>query len=142
MNKVLLAGRLTRVALKAGDRVVTQATFLIDAESNLKAALKGFAEPVSAFQVLRPSAVESRFGQGHALDRADLFNLGAGRVVLQRHTSRQDFHLEQTIQGSERQCGGGHVDAAAVHLQDSLSRPHTDPPSDRSSQRARLGPFR
>jgi Cu(I)/Ag(I) efflux system membrane fusion protein len=28
--------------LKAGERVVTQATFLIDAESNIRAALAGF----------------------------------------------------------------------------------------------------
>lgn len=32
-----------RDGIKAGDRVVTSATFLIDAESNLKAALKGIA---------------------------------------------------------------------------------------------------
>jgi len=34
-----------RDGLAEGDAVVTSANFLIDAESNLKAALKGFAEP-------------------------------------------------------------------------------------------------
>ena len=33
-----------RDGLAEGDAVVTSANFLIDAESNLKAALKGFAE--------------------------------------------------------------------------------------------------
>jgi Cu(I)/Ag(I) efflux system membrane fusion protein len=33
-----------RDGLAAGEAVVTSANFLIDAESNLKAALKGFAE--------------------------------------------------------------------------------------------------
>ena len=31
--------------MSEGEAVVTSANFLIDAESNLKAALKGFAEP-------------------------------------------------------------------------------------------------
>src|SRR5215470_15900771 len=34
--------------IKEGEAVVTSANFLIDAESNLKAALKGFAEPGNA----------------------------------------------------------------------------------------------
>ena len=33
--------------LKAGETIVVAATFLIDAESNLKAALKGFADGAS-----------------------------------------------------------------------------------------------
>ncbi|MCG2632966.1 efflux RND transporter periplasmic adaptor subunit [Bradyrhizobium sp. WYCCWR 13023] len=41
-----------------GDAVVTSANFLIDAESNLKAALKGFAEPGA--QSNDPSAKEAR----------------------------------------------------------------------------------
>ena len=34
--------------VKAGEEVVTSATFLIDAESNLKAALQAFAQPEAA----------------------------------------------------------------------------------------------
>ena len=37
-----------RQGLAAGERVVVSANFLIDAESNLRAALKGFAPPDSA----------------------------------------------------------------------------------------------
>jgi Cu(I)/Ag(I) efflux system membrane fusion protein len=37
-----------RDGLAEGDAIVTSANFLIDAESNLKAALKGFAETGSA----------------------------------------------------------------------------------------------
>jgi Cu(I)/Ag(I) efflux system membrane fusion protein len=37
-----------RQGLTAGERVVVSANFLIDAESNLRAALKGFAPPASA----------------------------------------------------------------------------------------------
>ncbi len=37
-----------RRGLSSGERVVVSANFLIDAESNLRAALKGFAPPSSA----------------------------------------------------------------------------------------------
>jgi Cu(I)/Ag(I) efflux system membrane fusion protein len=37
-----------RQGLSAGERVVVSANFLIDAESNLRAALKGFTPPDSA----------------------------------------------------------------------------------------------
>lgn len=49
-----------RDGLAEGDAVVTSATFLIDAESNLKAAIKGFAEAGAA----QPSASEAEMTGG------------------------------------------------------------------------------
>ncbi|MGD9710777.1 MAG: efflux RND transporter periplasmic adaptor subunit [Thermomicrobiales bacterium] len=59
--------------ISAGDKVVTTANFLIDAESNLKAALKGFeadapnpAETISTSEPPNPDAVKAPSGTAEA----------------------------------------------------------------------------
>ncbi|WP_374267312.1 efflux RND transporter periplasmic adaptor subunit [Zoogloea sp.] len=67
-----------REGLKAGDEVVVAANFLIDAESNLKAALAGFAAPGAASAP--PSAPRA---VGHrAVGRVEGVDAGDGTVSL------------------------------------------------------------
>jgi Cu(I)/Ag(I) efflux system membrane fusion protein len=64
--------------LATGDRVVTTANFLIDAESNLKAALKGFGADTSApAEPAPPAAAPSSEDKKSDDGRADAKPMGA-----------------------------------------------------------------
>jgi RND family efflux transporter MFP subunit len=54
--------------VKEGDQVVVAANFLIDAESNLKAAISGFASPVPASPAAAASALPTGKDVGHQAD--------------------------------------------------------------------------
>jgi RND family efflux transporter MFP subunit len=66
--------------LKDGERVVVAANFLIDAESNLKAALGGFAK--AAAEAPGEPKTAPRVGH-HAEGRVDSLDLSAGTVSLE-----------------------------------------------------------
>lgn len=69
--------------LKEGERVVTSANFLIDAESNLRAAISGFTPPASQDPGAKPSATQSRASVSHsASGTIDELDLKAGVVTI------------------------------------------------------------
>jgi Cu(I)/Ag(I) efflux system membrane fusion protein len=51
--------------LEAGDSVVTQANFLVDSESRLKAALDAMSPPTSPGTTPRPAATSPPAGHAH-----------------------------------------------------------------------------
>lgn len=68
--------------VKAGDKLVSAANFLIDAESNLKAALGGFGDPGKAGQTPTASAAASAGVSHSAQASVDSINLKDGSVTL------------------------------------------------------------
>ncbi len=65
--------------LKEGDRVVVAANFLIDAESNLKAALGNFSDGEAKVQGKGGEAAGKQF---HAIGKLDSINVTAGTVAI------------------------------------------------------------
>ena len=75
-----------REGLKEGERVVTSANFLIDAESNLRAALAAMSSPASATPTAA-AAPASPTAQGaapthHATGRIDSIDAPAGEITI------------------------------------------------------------
>lgn len=69
--------------VKDGDQVVVAANFLIDAESNLKAAIGGFGSPAPASAAAASSAPSSAKGVGHQAEgRVEEIDSKAGTVSL------------------------------------------------------------